>query len=80
VGFSDLFNTETNDTLPSWLQQGAAVLDSGIDLYERIAGGDSEPTLPPMREQAAQPAYTNLLSPGVLLIAGVALFLLLRKR
>ncbi len=82
MGFSDLFASESNDSLPGWLQQGAAILDSGIDLYGEIAGGNDRPPLPPMQTQNAAPAtpYASLLTPGVMIVVLVAALILLQKK
>jgi hypothetical protein len=79
--FSDLFSGGDTDTLPAWLQQGAELVDAGLDLYDRIGGGGTQPEPAPIQTQAPVAAgFAGLVSPGVLVIAGVALLLLLRKR
>lgn len=82
--FSEVFSTENSDTLPDWLRSGAALADAGIDLYDRIAGGAEEPTLPPIREQAAAPIPSVSLTPMVMLVlvavGGYLLLGLARRR
>lgn len=71
--FSELFSTENSDSLPDWLRSGAAIVDEGLDLYDRIAQGGEQPEQPPMRTQSAVPATPFGLTPMVALVGGAVL-------
>jgi hypothetical protein len=71
--FSDVFSTNDSDSLPDWLRTGAAIVDEGLDLYDRIGQGGEQPQLPPIQTQSAAPASPFGLTPMVALVGGVIL-------
>jgi len=81
MSFADLFSTNNSDSLPEWLQSGIGIVDSGLDIYERIAGGGEGPVLEPMERTTSAPANPFGSTTTVLLIgAAVLAFIVLSKK
>lgn len=78
--FNDLFNADGNDVLPDWLQSGAAALDEGLDLYDRIAGGGAQPQPTPILVQAPSTGLGWKGNTGIILIGAAVLLLFLANR
>lgn len=69
--FSDLFQNQAAPELPEWMRTATAIIDEGLDVYERVADGDAPP-VGPMRSQAP-PAPSPFAMSGMVALVAVAI-------
>ena len=79
--FSDVFSTSDSSTLPDWLRTAGGILDEGLDLYDRIAGGETQTPTPTLERTTAAPtASVNQPMMLIGLLAGAYVLYLLSRR
>lgn len=81
--FSEVFGTDGAEQLPEWMRTGAAIVDEGLDLYERVSGGDESYPPPVMQSSAPAPvspfALTGVMGFAIVAV-GLYLFLGIARR